>query len=223
MAQSEWGAIFDWDGVVVDSAVQHQTSWQQLAHEEGFAFPEEHFKRGYGKKNDDIFRELLGIHDAREISRMSQRKEGLFRQLVQERGMKLCPGVREWLTALQQAGIPCAVGSSTPRLNITCVLERLGVTEAFRAVVSSEDVTCGKPDPQVFALAASRLGVPAARCVVFEDTPIGIQAARAAGMKVVGVVTTHAAHALQGADRLVQRLDELTIPDVGRWFQEPPP
>jgi beta-phosphoglucomutase-like phosphatase (HAD superfamily) len=84
----------------------------------------------------------------------------------------------------------------------------------FRAIVTAEDVTRGKPDPQVFLLAAQRLGVPPARCVVFEDTAVGIDAARAGGMRVVGVTTTHPAERLAGATWIVRRLDELRVADL---------
>jgi beta-phosphoglucomutase-like phosphatase (HAD superfamily) len=86
-------------------------------------------------------------------------------------------------------------------------------------MVSAEDVTHGKPDPEVFLLAAQKLGMSPNRCVVFEDAHVGIEAARAAGMKVVGVATTHPADALQGADRVVRQLDELSVAELNQWFE----
>jgi HAD superfamily hydrolase (TIGR01509 family) len=109
----------------------------------------------------------------------------------------------DWCADLRQANIPCAVASSTPLANIECVIESLGVRPFFRALVCGEDVTCGKPDPEVFLLAAARLQAPPARCVVFEDAHVGIEAGRKAGMRVIGVATTHPAHSLHGADRVV--------------------
>lgn len=207
-----WALIVDWDGVIVDSSRQHERSWEQLAVEEGYRLPEEHFKRGFGMKNHTIISELLGwTRDPRRLERMSRRKETLYRQIVRDEGLSLIAGARELLQRLQAAGIPCAVGSSTPRDNLTFAIAHLGLQGCFAALVAAEDVTRGKPDPEVFLSAAGRLRADPSRCVVFEDTPVGLQAARAAGMKAVGVVTTYPAGALDGADRLVHRVDELTV------------
>lgn len=171
-------------------------------------------------KNDRIIAELLGwTRDPREIARLSRKKEVLYRQLIRDSGMAPIPGVEAWLGALQDAAIPCAVASSTERLNITSVLSLLGLHPYFASVVSAEDVTRGKPDPQVFLLAAQSLKLPAERCVVFEDTPAGIQAARAAEMRVIAVGTTHPAEALRDADRVIRRLDELTVGTLEEWFR----
>ena len=118
------------------------------------------------------------------------------------------------MRACTTAGVPCAVASSTQRLNITVVLARLGLQQAFREIVSAEDVTEGKPNPEVFEKAAARLGIEARKCVVFEDAHVGIEAGHAAGMKVVAVATTHRPEELGAADLVVRRLDELTIAQV---------
>jgi beta-phosphoglucomutase-like phosphatase (HAD superfamily) len=127
-------------------------------------------------------------------------------------------GQTEFLSHLAQSGIPRVIGSSTHRENITCTLDILGLGGRFAAIVSSEDVSHGKPDPEVFLRAAEKIGVAPDRCVVFEDAHVGIAAARAAGMKVVGVSGTHPSSALKEADRVVARLDELTVTDLAVWF-----
>ncbi len=127
-----WAAIFDWDGVIVDSAAQHEESWERLAREAGCRLPEGHFKRGFGMRNEVIIPELLGwTRDAAEIRRLSLRKEALYRDVIATAGIAPLPGVVEWLRRLQAASIPCAVGSSTQRLNIECVLDRLGLRRRF--------------------------------------------------------------------------------------------
>lgn len=217
--RAPWAAIFDWDGVIVNSAPQHEESWRRLAHEEGRGLPPDHFTRGFGMKNEVIIPELLGwTSDPGEVRRLSDRKEALYREIVDERGLEPLPGVRPWLEALREAGIPSIIASSTPRANIVHVLDRIGLAEFFRGMIASEDVTRGKPDPQVFLLAAERLGESPGRCVVFEDTPVGIRAGKAAGMKVVGVAASHPAERLREADRIVERLDELSIAQLSRWF-----
>ena len=216
---ANWSAIFDWDGVIIDSSKYHEESWDRLADEESLTLPEGHFMRGFGMRNEAIIPELLGwTHDAEEARRLAARKEQLYRDIIAERGIASLPGAAEWLARLKQAGVPCVVGSSTERLNITFVLERINLSDHFRALVCGDDVTRGKPDPEVFLKAAQAADTPPARCVVFEDAHVGIEAARAAGMKVVGVATTHPAHTLRDADRVVGRLDELTVAELSDWF-----
>lgn len=216
-----WAALFDWDGVIIDSSRQHEESWDRLAAAEHRALPPGHFQRSFGMKNERIIPELLHwTTDPGEIRRLSLRKEALYREVIRERGITALPGVTTWLDALHAAGIPCVIGSSTHRENITTTLGVLGFEKHFRAIVSAEDVNHGKPDPEVFLKAAGKANAPASRCVVFEDAHVGIEAARRAGMKVVGVATTHPASALTGADQIVHRLDELTVAGLSRWFPD---
>jgi len=215
-----WAAIFDWDGVIIDSSRQHERSWQQLAEGEGRVLPPHFFKRSFGMKNERIIPELLGWTSAPlDIRRLSMHKEALYRELIAKDKVTPLAGVVAWLNTLRRGAIPCAIASSTPRENIECVIDLLKLRDYFQAAITSEDVTHGKPHPEVFLLAAGKLGAPPERCVVFEDAHVGIAAARAAGMKVVGVATTHPADTLQDADRVVRRLDELTLVEVAGWFR----
>lgn len=215
----QWAALFDWDGVIIDSSSHHEESWERLGREVGKPLPEGHFKRSFGRKNEMIIPEILDwTHDQAEIHRLSLRKEALYREVVAERGVEALPGVRTWLERLHAAGIPCAIGSSTHRENIQLSLGLIGLGEFFAAAVTSEDVTQGKPHPDVFLKAAARLSVDPTRCVVFEDAHVGIAAARAGGMKVVGVATTHPAEELTQADVVVHRLDELEVADLTKLF-----
>jgi HAD superfamily hydrolase (TIGR01509 family) len=219
-----WAALFDWDGVIIDSSRHHEESWERLAAEEHHVLPPGHFRRGFGMKNERIIPELLHwTTDPAAIRRLSLRKEALYREIIRERGITALPGVEPWLEALHLAGIPSVIGSSTHRENITTTLGVLGFEQYFRGIVSAEDVHHGKPDPEVFLLAAGKVGTPPARCVVFEDAHVGIEAGHRAGMKVVGVATTHPASALTGADRIVHRLDELTVAALTAWFLTAPP
>jgi len=207
------GALFDWDGVIIDSAAQHEQSWTWLAELEGLPLVADHFKRGFGLKNERIIPGILGwTSDLDEVARLSNRKEELYRELVVRDGVAPLPGVREFLARLRDAGIPCAVGSSTHRANIETIFRITGLGPFFATVVAAQDVSHGKPDPEVFLKGAERIGVPPARCIVFEDAFAGLEAARAGGMKCVGVATTHRSELLEGkADRVVLRLDELDV------------
>ena len=213
------GAIFDWDGVIINSAAQHETSWERLARECGKALPEDHFRRGFGMKNEVIIPELLNWTTVpTEIRILSLRKEAIYREVVREQGMTALDGVVPWLRALQAAGIPCVIASSTHRENITTTLAVLGLEEFFPQIVTAEDVHRGKPDPEVFLTAAQRIDVKPADAVVFEDALVGIAAAHAASMRVVAVASTEPREKLSHADWVVDRLDELSISQL--WSEE---
>lgn len=213
---SPLGVLFDWDGVIIDSSHQHEASWERLAEEEALPLPVDHFVKGFGRKNEWIIPELLQwTREPAEIARLSLRKEALYRQIVVERGLEALPGVPVFLQRLREGGVPFCIGSSTHRENITTVLRVVGLEGWFDGIVTAEDVTHGKPHPDVFLKAAARINRPPRHCVVFEDAFAGIEAARAGGMRVVGVATTHPAAALlDKADRVVRRLDELTVADL---------
>lgn len=214
-----WGAIFDWDGVIIDSSRQHEESWKRLARELGKALPEGHFKAGFGRKNEFIFPHILGwTSDDSEVRRLSLRKEALYREIVRENGLEPLPGVGTWLQRLVAAGVPCVIGSSTHRENIEVSLDILGLREFFRDIVSAEDVNHGKPHPEVFLKAAEKIGMAKERCVVFEDAHVGIEAAQRGGMRVVAVATTNPLEELGKADKAVSRLDELDIDKIAEWF-----
>lgn len=214
-----FGAIFDWDGVIIDSSAHHEESWERLAREISKPLPAGHFKRGFGMKNEFIIPQLLQwATEPREIRELSLRKEALYREVVQERGLEALPGVETWLKKLAEATIPCVVGSSTHRLNIDVSLEMIHLRRYFSAIVSSEDVSHGKPDPEVFLKAAEKIARPPSRCVVFEDAHAGIEAAQRAGMRVIAVATTNPLAELGAADLAVERLDQLDVEKIGAWF-----
>lgn len=205
------GVIFDWDGVVIDSSAQHENSWELLAEEIRKPLPTGHFKAGFGKKNQEIIPEILGWStDPEEIQRLGDRKEELYRKLVREQGVLVLPGARELLIALKEASIPRSVGSSTPRSNLDALFSATGLGDLFDAVVCGDDVTNGKPAPDVFLLAAKKLGLAPSDCLVIEDAHVGIEAAHRAGMKVLAVATTHSLGELQQADAAVLSLGEVS-------------
>src|SRR5688572_10996419 len=180
--------LFDVDGVLVDSYAAHRRSWQRLAAGEGLPFSEEDFRRAFGRTS----RESIAYFwpgRASAAARLDARKEELFRAEVRER-FPAMDGARELVQALHAAGFALALASSAPPENVELTIERLGVRDCFGAVVTGRDVSRGKPDPQVFLLAAERLGVPPARCVVVEDAPVGVAAAHAGGMKAVALLST---------------------------------
>ena len=210
-----WGVLFDWDGVVIDSSAQHERSWELLAAERGLILPEGHFKAGFGKKNEVIIPTLGWGEDPSVVRELADRKEALYRELVAAEGVNILPGARELLQELKDEGIPRAVGSSTPRENLDALFAATGLDAYFDAVVCGSDVSQGKPDPEVFLAGAERLGLPANRCVVIEDAFAGIEAARRAGMKAVGVATTNPVDLLSMCDLAVVSLEEVTPNRIG--------
>lgn len=213
------GVLFDWDGVIIDSSRCHEKSWDLLAAEEGLDLPPGHFRKGFGMRNEHIIPQILRWSNNRnEISRLSNRKEVLYRDIVVKEGLQPLPGVVEFLSVLQDLNIPCAIGSSTPRLNIQVALESLDIYKFFNGIVSGDDVSQGKPHPEVFLLAAQLIHCRPVDCVVFEDAPVGIAAAHNGGMKAVGIATTHPAQMLRDADIVVQSFNELNYTKLKELF-----
>ncbi len=196
-----WAVLWDVDGTLVDTAELHFQAWCVLAREIGEPFTRADFARTFGWRNPEIIPLLFGgNHSPADVARLGDRKEDLYRDEA-KKGVALLPGVGALLAAVAEAGGKQAVGSSAPRKNLDLILDMTRTAAFFGAVVAMEDVQRGKPDPQVFLLAAERLGVPPERCIVMEDAPVGVQAAKAAGMKAVGVtfVGHHPAEKLRGA------------------------
>jgi HAD superfamily hydrolase (TIGR01509 family) len=180
--------LWDLDGTLVDSRDQHWRAWRDALSVEGFTVTEAQFATTFGRRNDAILTAWLGrVATPELIARIGDDKERRFRELVERESAVLLPGVVEWVRRLGDAGWLQAIASSAPRLNVEVEHAALGLEGWFTALVSAEDVRVGKPDPQVFLVAAARLGVPAGRCVVVEDAAPGIEAARRAGMQSIGV------------------------------------
>lgn len=213
--QKHWGVLFDWDGVVIDSSPEHERAWELLAEERGLTLPEGHFKAGFGKKNEIIIPDLGWSNDPVKVRELADRKEELYRSLVSNNGVNILPGARELLEALKEEGIPRSVASSTPRANLNALFAATGLDALFDAVVCGDDVSHGKPDPEVFLKAATCLGLQPASSIVIEDAFAGIEAARSGGMKVVGVATTNPIEALVECDLSVDSLLQLTPSMLG--------
>ncbi len=180
--------LWDLDGTLVDSEDYHWQSWQHALALDGVRVTYEDFKHTFGQRNEGILRGWLGADATLDrINRIADAKEVEYRRLAAEHGLTPLPGAAEWLVRLQAAGWKQAIASSAPRLNVDVMLHALQLDAYFDAIVSSEDVTRGKPEPDVFLTAAARLGVTPSRSVVVEDAAAGIEAARRAGMRSVGV------------------------------------
>ena len=199
--------LWDMDGTLVNSEELHWISWRNTMAKEGIVITREQFLSSFGQRNDSIIPSWLGSTATDErIERIAQEKEKFYRDLVRRIGIGPEPGVTIWLDRLHKNGWCQAIASAAPRANIDAVLEALSATHVFQGIVSAEDVHRGKPDPEVYVLAASRVGVPAERCIVVEDASAGIEGARRACMRSIGV--SHKGKDLH-ADVVVESLEQL--------------
>jgi HAD superfamily hydrolase (TIGR01509 family) len=210
------GALFDWDGTVVDSSAAHEESWMQLAREEHLHLTQEMFRLSFGCTNKIIIPEAYKwTQDPYEIERLGLRKEVIYREIVarQTADELALPGAIKLIRALKMDGIPCAVGSSAPLANIQQLVATLGLDDCFEALITAESVSRGKPNPEVFIKGAAALNVAPENCVVFEDAVHGIEAAIAGKMKSVAVLTSHKRENFIGkADIIVNRLTDVSLP-----------
>ena len=207
-------AIFDLDGTLVDTYDAHMKSWQDIAGTIGHELTESEFSKQFGRTNDPIIRELFewagrSAPAPDEIEAYAQRKESDFRSMVQDEFPEM-PGATVLLKSLHEDGWRLAAGTSAPMANAELFREKLGCGRLFETIVTGDDVTHGKPDPEVFVLAAARLGVPASSCVVIEDAAAGVEAAIRAGMASVGFCSKgRTPEELADADLVVASLADL--------------
>ena len=204
------GVIFDMDGVLVDSAESHYESWRTLAAQQGVDVCREQFATTFGRQNRDIVPLLFPNAGEEHVDVLAERKEAIYRDIVRN-NPPIVPGAVELIRSLNECGVRLAIGSSAPRQNIDLILNAMGVADLIGVIVSDDDVTRGKPDPQVFTLACERLDLSPQQCVVVEDAPAGVTAARAAGTRSVAVLLYHEAQAFEHADLFVDRLADLTV------------
>ena len=183
--------IFDLDGVLVDTAKYHYSAWKRLAKKLGFDFSEQHNERLKGVSRMaslDILLEVGGITGLSEEEKqaLAEKKNGWYVDYInQMTPNEILPGVTDFLQQLKDNGVKTALGSASR--NAPLILKRVNLAPFFNAAIDGNSITKAKPDPEVFLLAAQVLGVPADRCVVFEDAEAGVEAALRAGMKCVGV------------------------------------
>lgn len=183
--------LWDLDGTLVDSGDYHWRAWLDTMRAEGRELTYQQFLDGFGQRNDRILANWLGPAASSEvIRRIGDAKEALYRRLAQQEGLEALPGAADWVARLHDEGWRQAIASSAPGENVRVMLQVLGLSRYFDVTVSAEDVTRGKPDPQVFLTAAEKLQVPPASCIVVEDAAAGVEAARRAGMKCIGVSRT---------------------------------
>lgn len=183
--------VFDMDGVLVDSNPLHRLAWEEFNRRYGLETTEAMHQRMYGKRNDEIVADFFGGSlPPEEVAARGRGKERLYRELAAPQiAEMLVPGIREFLARYHY--LPTAVASNAEPDNVNFILDRAGLREFFHVAVDGHQVERPKPYPDIYLRAADLLGVPPAGCAVFEDSHSGAAAALAAGMRVIGVTTTH--------------------------------
>jgi beta-phosphoglucomutase family hydrolase len=206
--------IFDLDGVVVDSMPVHTLAWHRYLERLGIP-GEDVSARMHGRRNDEIVRDFMGPEVSSDVVfEHGAAKERLFRELMGPRLQEhIVPGVGQFLERASSAGAPVALATNAEPANVAFLLEGTGLARWFPVVANGTDVKHAKPAPDIYLFAAKRLGIEPHNCIVFEDSPVGIAAARAAGMRVAGI-QTHA-EALDHVDVAVR---DFLDPELERWL-----
>jgi beta-phosphoglucomutase len=209
--------VFDLDGVIVDSNRVHSESWREYLRRCGREVPEGFDLRMFGRRNDDIVRDVFGWDlDPAEVFRHGAEKERVYRDLLGPvLRDHLVPGVASFLE--RHHAVPMAVASNGEAANASFVLHTGGLRDYFRVVVTGDQVERPKPDPEIYRLAAGLLQVPPANCIVFEDSAAGVEAARAAGARVVAV---NAAHPLSELREVEISVRDFLDPGLELWLSE---
>jgi beta-phosphoglucomutase family hydrolase len=211
MTEAQRAFVFDMDGTIVDNMDFHTQSWVEFLHRRDIELdPEEFFRETAGRQGKEIIRKYLGAHFSdEEVAVMNREKEQIYRQLY-EPHRKEVEGFSRFIEQAKARGVKLAVATAGPPGNIAFVLDGLNLRQHFQAVVGAADVQRGKPHPDVFLAAADKLNVAAADCIVFEDAPLGVEAARNAGMPAVVLSTTLDAAAFAQYDNVIATAADFT-------------
>jgi beta-phosphoglucomutase family hydrolase len=203
--------LWDMDGVIADSYSYHFAAWQATFAKRGIKFTKDDFANLFGTRNDFIIGSIMGRElPERDTSVIVQEKEEIFRRKATG-NIKPFPGAIRLLNALKKGNIRLGLASSTPKENIDLILNELNLKAIFDCIVSGQEVSDSKPSPQIYLLAAEKLGVTPNDCVVIEDSPLGVKAAKTAGMKCLAITNTHPRQKLKEADKIVESLENVDL------------
>lgn len=213
MTAAPFAVIFDMDGVVVDNIPYHFDAWRQFATRYGLHLSDDELTRYVnGRVAKEVLEYLFKKElAAEEVHRYTEEKEGVYRDLYRPH-LKPTEGLLPFLETLRTEGIPTAVATSAPYSNIDFTLGGTGTRPYFPEIVDARHVKRGKPDPEIYLQAAERLGMAPHQCIVIEDALLGVQAGLGAGMKVIGITTTHTASELSNTHLVIADFRALSLP-----------
>ncbi len=203
--------IFDMDGVVVDSTSYDFAAWKRLFSEFGLELSFATYKSFLGMLGRDIVKKLMNRELTKnEAKTFEDKKEQYFIEAVGKGDLKAIDGLLKFLDELVKANYELALATAGSRMKVAAVLKKLNLEKYFGVIVTADDVIRGKPSPDIFLKAAEGLKYSPAECIVIEDAPNGVAAAKAAGMKCIAITTTHEGDELKSADKIIGSFDELT-------------
>lgn len=214
MAQ-QTGFLFDMDGTLLNNMQYHLQAWEKAVGEAGSDLKgEDLFKELYGKNKEVLERVFKKDKKSpEELEEIGDKKDGYYREFYKPH-IALIPGAKEFLTAAAEKGISLAVATSGVQANVDFDVDELHIRSLFTTFISDEDVENSKPDPETFIVAAKKLGVPPARCIVFEDVPKGVEAAQKAGMKAVVILTSHTPEDFTSFNNIIRCVPDYKSLDV---------
>jgi beta-phosphoglucomutase family hydrolase len=214
--------IFDMDGTMVDNMGFHTRSWVDFFARRGRTIDaDEFFRRTAGRQGREIMRLYMGEHlTDDEVRQLNEEKEAVYRDMYAPHRQTLA-GFDDLIARARASGVALAVATSAPEANITFTLDGLDLRRHFDTVVGAVDVARGKPEPDAFLLAARRCGAAPADCIVFEDAPVGVEAARRAGMRCVVLTTTLPASAFAEYDNVIHIAADFSDLTIDALFSQP--
>lgn len=215
-SSSQTAYIFDMDGVIVDNTRHHVLAWVEFARRHGGCITEQNVVDWMGETGATYIRRIIGGElTPGEIRALAEEKEAVYREIMAPE-LVAREGLVDFLEGAAKTGIPCGIATGGPRENVDFVLDGLGIRGYFKCVVDASQYEHGKPAPDCYLKAASELGRPPAKCIVFEDALKGIAAARAAGMRVVAITGTNDAATLRAAEPFMVIDSFAEILDLGK-------
>lgn len=205
-------AIFDMDGTMIRNMAFHKKAWQEYLNRHDIHFSEDEFREKIsGKKNDQIFELVFGRRlSSDELRQYGDDKEAIYRELYTNE-IEEVKGLSKFIQRLHEKNIKTAIATTAPAGNRDFALKALGLEGKFEVILGDEHVTNGKPHPEIYLSAAKELAVEPEECIVLEDSPPGVASGKSAGMKVIGLLTSHGAEELAGADYLVNDFTEIEL------------
>ncbi|HSW37845.1 MAG TPA: HAD family phosphatase [Candidatus Saccharimonadales bacterium] len=205
-------AIFDMDGTMINNRVHHEKAWQEFLRRHNITLTEEEFRQKISaRKNNEIFELIFGLRPSPEdMQAYADEKEEIYRKIYKP-DIKEIDGLSKIIAELHERGIKTAIATTSPSKNRDFVLETLGLVGKFEVILGDEHVAKGKPHPEIYLSTAKELGVSPDQCIVFEDSPPGVESAKKAGMTVVGILSSHSANDLHEADYMTDDYRQISF------------
>ncbi len=207
--------IFDMNGVIINDEKFHLESWKVFCKKYNFKLSDQEFKdKTMGRTDKETFEYLFGKKlTSEEVNKYGDERDKIARNLVEGK-LKLTRGLMNFLEELKNENIRLAIATSSRKNYMNFIVDTFDIRKYFDYIITAEDIFNGKPDPEIYLKAASLLNISPQECLVFEDSLSGIRAAKTAGMKVVGITTTHSKKELNLADKVIDNFFKISLSDL---------